>query len=113
MDTEALINRLVTGPCEAARELFDFKKTEIRRYTALAFALAVAVVLVAVVAIVALLVSKEWGLGVISALGTVVGGAAWIAIFKIRADAMKEADDFLEKIKEHCGAAVAQQYSRS
>lgn len=111
MGIDALVASLGSDACTASKELFELKKKEVRRYTLLAFLLALAVVVVAVVAIVALLVSKEYGLGIMSALGTVVGGAAWLAIFKARSDALKDADKFLNQIATHCGPEVAATFS--
>lgn len=55
-----------------------------KRFSNLAYLVAASVAITAAVAIVALLWAKQYGLGVTSALASVVGGGAWVALMKAK-----------------------------
>ena len=103
MDVEVGLAALVSGECEAAKQMWDLRMREAKRYANLIYLLLLVIAAVAAVAIVALLVSDEYGLGIISALGTVVGGGLFTLLLKMRSDAIKEASAWIVKIKQHCG----------
>ena len=109
MTVETLFAKLTTDKCEAAKAMWALKFREAKRYANLAYLVAAAAAITLAVAIVALLWAKEYGLGIASAVGTVVEGAGWMVVRSMRNDALKDAADWIAKVHEYCGDdAVAQ-----
>jgi hypothetical protein len=102
-----------TVACKAAEERWRSAHNRVARYDAINTAVLLALAIALIVFICTLVYAVLWADGtavLVSAvasaaggLGTLVSGAAWLAIKNMRGEVVKEEDDALDDVKTICG----------